>query len=305
MSGLGIGMTLLSMEDPESGIAPRWDQLRRRATLAEELGFDTVWIADELQWETEDWDSPRNWWECVALTGAIAASTDSIQVGTWVLSALHRNPGITLKAAETLDEISHGRFILGLGAGHAGKQGEAFGLPPNYTVSRYEEALAIITSLRDTGRASFDGQYHNAKDQLFGPRSTRGDAVPLMLGAHGPRTMALAVEHADIWSAFATESSQPEAFTAMFEQLNKICDDLGRDPETIGRSVGVAVAPPNTKPTGWLADAGTIEGSAEQIIDTFGRFEAMGCTRLEVLAAGDPDRTIESLAPVVEAFKSS
>jgi alkanesulfonate monooxygenase SsuD/methylene tetrahydromethanopterin reductase-like flavin-dependent oxidoreductase (luciferase family) len=303
MSGLGIGITLLTMEDPASGKAPTWEQLRGRARLAEDIGYNTVWVADELQWETEDWDGPRNWWECVALTGAIAASTSTIKVGTWVLSALHRNPGLTVRAAETLDEISSGRFIFGLGSGHAGRQGEAFGFPPNYTVSRYEEALAIITSLRDSGTASLDGRFHQAKDQILGPCSQRSGPIPLMLGAHGPRTMRLAVDNADIWSAYATESSQPEAFAEMVAQLDDICEDAERDPKSLGRSIGVGVAAPGREPTGWLADAGTIQGSTEQIVDIFGRFQEMGCTRLEVMTAGDPDEIIEGLAPVVAAFK--
>lgn len=303
MSGLRIGITLLTMEDPVSGEASTWEQLRGRARLAEEIGYDTVWVADELQWETEDWEEPRNWWECVALTGAIAASTDTIEVGTWVLSALHRNPGLTVRAAETLDEISGGRFIFGLGSGHAGRQGEAFGFPPNYTVSRYEEALSIITSLRDSGVTSFEGRFHQAKDQVLGPRSARSGPMPLMLGAHGPRTMRLAVDNADIWSAYATESSQPEAFAEMISRLNDICEAAGRDPKSLGRSIGVGVAAPGTEPTGWLADAGTIQGSTEQIVDTFGRFSEMGCTRLEVMTAGNPDKVIEGLAPVVAAFR--
>jgi alkanesulfonate monooxygenase SsuD/methylene tetrahydromethanopterin reductase-like flavin-dependent oxidoreductase (luciferase family) len=239
---------------------------------------------------------------CCALTGAVAASTETIEVGTWVLSALHRNPGLTVRAAETLDEISGGRFIFGLGSGHAGRQGKAFGFPPNYTVSRYEEALSIITSLRDSGVVSFDGKFHRATDQVFGPRSARSEPIPLMLGGHGPRTMRLAVENADIWSAYATDSSQPEAFAEMISQLNDICEIAGRDPKSLGRSIGIGVAAPGCEPEGWLAGAGTIQGSTEQIVDTFGRFQEMGCTRLEVMTAGDPDEIIEGLGPVVAAF---
>lgn len=291
------------MEDPESGDAPRWSDLKERAQLAESVGFDTVWIADELQWETEEWDGARNWWECVAVTGAIAATTDQIEVGTWVLSALHRNPGITARAAEAIDEISGGRFIFGLGSGHAGRQGEAFGLPSNYTVSRYEEALSIITELRDSGVSTFEGSYHTTKDQVFGPRSSRDRNIPLMLAGHGPRTMKLAVDHADIWSAYATESSQPEAFAEMMDRLNTLCETAGRDPSSLGRSIGIGVAAPGKEPTGWLADATTVQGSVDQIVDTFGRFMEMGCTRLEIMAAGEQNETIEGLSPVVDAFK--
>lgn len=296
-------MTLLAMEDPQTGEAPRWSDLKRRAQLAESVGFDTVWVADELQWESDGWDGARNWWECVAIIGGIAAITDNIDVGTWVLSALHRNPGVTARAAEAIDEISGGRFIFGLGSGHAGRQGEAFGYPPNYTVSRYEEALAIITELRDAGVSTFDGEYHQTKDQVFGPRSAGGRRVPLMLAGHGPRTMKLAVDNADIWSAYATESSQPEAFEEMMNRLNDICEAAGRDPSSLGRSIGIAVAPPGKEPSGWLADDTTVQGSAEQIIDTFGRFMELGCTQLEIMAAGGQDETIEELAPVVEAFR--
>jgi alkanesulfonate monooxygenase SsuD/methylene tetrahydromethanopterin reductase-like flavin-dependent oxidoreductase (luciferase family) len=264
-------MTLLSMEDPTSGEAPRWRDLKRRAQLAESVGFDTVWVADELQWESEGWDGARNWWECVAMTGAIAATTERVEVGTWVLSGLHRNPGVTARAVESIDEISGGRFIFGLGSGHAGRQGEAFGFPSNYTVSRYEEALEIITELRDHGTSTFDGTYHKTKDQVMGPRSSGDRKIPLMLAGHGPRTMKLAVEKADIWSAYATKSSQPEAFAEMMIQLNDICELAGRDPASIGRSIGIAVAAPGAEPTGWLADAGTVQGSTDQIIDTFGR----------------------------------
>jgi alkanesulfonate monooxygenase SsuD/methylene tetrahydromethanopterin reductase-like flavin-dependent oxidoreductase (luciferase family) len=291
------------MEDPDTDAAPGWADLKKRAQLAESVGFDTIWVADELQWESEGWDGARNWWECVAIIGGIAAVTDRIEVGTWVLSALHRNPGLTARAAEAIDEISGGRFIFGLGSGHAGRQGAAFGFPSNYTVSRYEEALAVITQLRDSGRSTFEGEYHQTKDQVLGPRSSGGREIPLMLGGHGPRTMRLAVDNADIWSAYATESSQPEAFADMVKQLNDICEVAGRDPASLGRSIGIAVAAPGKEPSGWLGGEGTVQGSAEQIIDTFGRFAEMGCSRLEVMAAGGQEETIEGLSPVVEAFK--
>jgi alkanesulfonate monooxygenase SsuD/methylene tetrahydromethanopterin reductase-like flavin-dependent oxidoreductase (luciferase family) len=114
--------------------------------------------------------------------------------------------------------------------------------------------------------------------------------------------MRLACEHADIWSAFATTSSQPEAFGDLLEQFDEICEELGRDPGSIGKSIGVVVAPPGKEPAGVLAEYEPIQGSVEQIVDTFSRFADMGCTRLELLAAGDQDETIEGLAPVIAAL---
>lgn len=305
MSGLALGMVLQSGEDPVLGTTPRWPDIQRQAQSAEQVGFETVWVADELQWESEAWDGLMGFWECVAVAGAVAASTENITVGTWVLSSLHRNPGLTARVAETLYEISDGRFIFGLGSGHSGRQGEAFGFPANYTVSRYEEALAIITALRRDGVASFDGRFHQAKRLAMAPRPDGNPTIPLLLGGHKPRTMRLACEHADIWSAFATSSSQPEAFGDLLRDLEDVCEKVGRDPATIGKSIGVVVAPPGQAPGGVLADYGPIEGSVDQIADTFGRFAEMGCTRLEIMAAGDQDETIERLEPAVAAFSTS
>lgn len=302
MGGLGIGMVLISGQDPTSGTTPRWTDIQRQARSAEHIGFDTVWVPDELQWESDEREEPMGFWECVAMAGALTASTETISVGTWVLSALHRNPGLTARTVETLHEISGGRFIFGFGSGHSGRQGEAFGYPANYTVSRYEEALAIITSLRRNGNASFDGRFHSAKDLVMTPRPDGDPTIPLLLGGHQPRTMRLACEHADIWSAYATSSSQPEAFRDLVQQFEETCEELGRDPDSIGRSIGVAVATPGKEPAGIFAADEPIQGSVEQMVDAFGRFAEMGFTRLEVWPAGDQGETIEGLAPVVAAF---
>lgn len=302
MGDLGVGLVLESGQDPVQGTTPRWTDIQRQVRFAEDVGFDTVWVADELQWESDEWNEPMGFWECAATAGAVAASTETISVGTWVLSALHRNPGLTARIAETLHEISGGRFLFGLGSGHAGRQGEAFGFPASYTVSRYEEALTIITSLRRNGSATFDGRFHSARDLVMTPRPEGNPTIPLLLGGHKPRTMRLACEHADIWSAFVTSSSQPEAFRDLFEQFEEVCDDVARDPASIGKSIGVVVAPPGKDPTGVLAGYEPIRGSVEQMVDTFGRFAEMGCTRLELMAAGDQDETIEGLEPVIAAF---
>ncbi len=303
MDRVKLGFVLEVWEDPTIGYVPRWSGIRRQARLAEQAGFDTVWVADELQWESDAQDGPMGFWECVAMIGAVAASTERVEVGTWVLSALHRNPALTGRVAETLSEISGGRFILGFGSGHAGRQGEAFGFPLDYTVSRYEEALAILVALRTAGESTFDGSFHSAKGVIMTPRPEGPPSIPLMLGGHKPRTMRLAVQHADIWSAFATTSSQPEAFTDLIAQVDAICEDLGRDPATLGRSIGVAVTPPGEEPVGILAADDPIRGSLDQIVDALSRFEEMGCTRLEIIAACSPDHAIEGLAPVLDALR--
>lgn len=304
MGALGLGLALGTYDDVIDGHTPRWPEIQEQARLAESVGFDTVWIADEFQWESDAWGEPMGWWECVALAGAVAASTSTIDIGTWVLSALHRNPAVTARVVETLNEIAGGRFVFGFGAGHAGRQGEAFGFPPNYTVSRYEEALAVIATARREATTSFHGSYHEVVDLVMAPRPDGPPSIPLLLGAHGPRTMRLAVDHADIWSGYATTSSQPEAFAEMLSSLDAICEEAGRDPSTLGRSIGVAVAAPGKEPSGLLAENDPIVGSVDEIVDTFGQFAEMGVTRLEILGTGEQIEVIEGLAPVIGAIST-
>src|SRR3954453_985207 len=242
MPALEIGLVLPMEEAWTDGSTPRWPQIRELATRAEQIGFDCVWIPDELLWRPAQ-GSVRGWWECVAMVGAVAATTSRVKVGTWILSALHRNPGITAKAVETLDEISGGRFVFGLGAGHPGPQGRAFGLPEDRTVGRFEEALEIILPLLREGRADFEGTFHAARDLEHLPVGPRPGGIPIMIGAKGPRMLRLAARHADIWSWFAEERSDLTEFEPRIAALDSACADVGRDPATIGRSAGIVVEP--------------------------------------------------------------
>lgn len=303
MGRLKLGAGITTLEDPTSGVAPSWQAMKEAAATAEQVGFDTVWVPDELQWESDEWEGPRGWWEGVAVTSAIAEATSTVDVGTWVLSALHRNPGLTVRIAETIDEISGGRFILGYGAGHAGRQGEAFGFPPDKTVGRYEEALAIVTDLLRKGESTFSGEYHSTTRQTSAPMGPRPGSIPLMLGGHGPRTMRLAARHADIWSAYVTESSLAEAFAPMIERLDVICESQSREPSTLGRSIGIYVRPPDT-PTDIPNPGPSLDGSEDDIVSGIEQFVAIGATQVEMMVPGNMASGFERLAGVVEKVAS-
>jgi len=182
MRSLEIGLVLPMGESFVDGSTTRWPEIRDLAVRAEALGFDTVWVADELLWRSAE-GSVQGWWECISMTGAVAAATSRIKVGTWVLSALHRNPGLTAKAVETIDEICGGRFVLGLGSGHAGRQAHAFGLPEDHVFGRFEEAVEIIVPLLRQGHADFEGTFHAARDLEHRPVGPRPGRIPIMMGA--------------------------------------------------------------------------------------------------------------------------
>ncbi|HEX5239920.1 MAG TPA: LLM class flavin-dependent oxidoreductase [Candidatus Limnocylindrales bacterium] len=298
MRKLELGLVLPMGDSFVDGETVRWTAIRDLSLRAEEIGFDTVWTADELLWRPEG-GRAQGWWECVAVTGAVAAATSRIKVGTWILSALHRNPGITAKAVETLDEISGGRFVFGLGAGHAGRQGHAFGLPEDRTIGRFEEALEIILPLLRTGHADFEGTFHAARDLEQRPRGPRPGQIPIMIGAKGPRMLRLAAQHADIWSWFVEERSDLTEFGPRLAALEAACAEVGRDPASIGRSAGVAVEP--TSVSGAAEVLGEpIRGSAIAIADAFRAFEGAGFDHLEVVLWPPTLPALDAMAPVLE-----
>ncbi|MGA9278293.1 LLM class flavin-dependent oxidoreductase [Ilumatobacter sp.] len=301
-SDLGFGLVLPLLEQPVDGSTPRWTEIVALATQAEAIGLDTVWTADEIVWRFPEWSGPRGWWECLAMTGAVAARTSSIQVGTWVLSALQRNPAMIANAAETLDEISGGRFVLGLGAGHDGGGAAEFGYPGGRTVSRYAESLEIVVPMLRGETVTFEGEFHRAQGAEVVPQGPRPGQVPLMLGGHAPRTMTLSATHADIWSAFATTSSLPSAFEPLTHQLDQICESIGRDPATIGRSVGVFVEPGDADVAESIGFGVAITGSNDQIIETLAEFSSVGVTRVEIVPYPNTMATLERLAPALSAL---
>lgn len=298
MRTIEIGLVLPMGDSFVDGTTVRWTEIRDLAIGAERIGFDTVWTADELLWRSND-GAAQGWWECVAMTGAVAAATSRVKVGTWVLSALHRNPAITAKAVETLDEVSGGRFVLGLGSGHAGRQAHAFGLPEDHVVGRFEEALEIIVPLLRRGRADFEGTFHAARDLEHRPVGPRPGRIPIMMGAKGPKMLQLAVRHADIWSWYVEERSDLTEFGPRLAALLAACDTAGRDPATIGRSAGIVVEP--TPVTGAADVLGVpVRGASEEIADAFRTFGAAGFTQLELILWPPTLAALEAMAPVIE-----
>ncbi len=298
MRTLGIGLVLPAGESFVDGATARWVEIRELAIRAEEIGFDTVWMADELLWRPPDGQT-HGWWECVAMTGAVAAATSRVKVGTWILSALHRNPGITAKAVETLDEISGGRFVFGLGSGHAGRQAHAFGLPEDHVYGRFAEAVEIMVPLLRHGRADFEGTFHAARDLEHRPVGPRPGRIPIMIGAKGPKMLRLAALHANIWSWYVEERSDLAEFGPRLAALEAACLEVGRDPTSIGRSAGILVEP--TSFTGSAEVFGTpVRGSAEEIADGFRAFHAGGFTQVEVMLWPPTMAALEAMAPVVE-----
>lgn len=301
MDGFEVGLVLPVFQHGPERITPRWPEMREIARLTEELGFDTLWVPDELLWFTEG-AAPQGVWDGVSLLGAVAAVTSRIKIGSWVLSALHRNPGIIAKTVETLDEISGGRFVFGLGAGHEWPgQARAFGLPEKQIFARFEEAVQIIMPLLRRGEADFEGQFHAARGLVQRPVGPRPNQIPLLLGGNGPRAQRQAVLHADIWSCYIEERAHVAEVAPRIDSLNCICEKEGRDSATIGRGVGVAVRP--LDPVG--ASPTALSGTSEEIATGLLSFRDAGFTQVDLIIYPGTVAAVEAFAPVLTELGGS
>ena len=299
MTAFEVGVCLPVMQYGPERVTPRWPEIRQIALHAEQMGMDTLWVPEELLWRSSE--SPaRGFWDGISIVAAAAAVTSRIKIGSWVISALHRNPGIIAKTAETLDEISGGRFIFGLGAGHTGPgQAHAFGLPEDQVAARFEDALQIIVPLMRTGRADFDGIFHSAHDLVQQPIGPRPNAIPLLIGGQKPRGMRLAAQHGDIWSTYVEKSSGLDEFGPRIEQFRTVCDELSRDFEGYGRAAGLEVAPLQAG----VSQDGVISGSPNEIADRLRTFREAGYTQVDLMVNPGTAADFDALAPVVEMLK--
>jgi alkanesulfonate monooxygenase SsuD/methylene tetrahydromethanopterin reductase-like flavin-dependent oxidoreductase (luciferase family) len=177
---------------------PEYVDLGRRAEAA---GFDSIWVGDHLIYDLPD-GSTRGPYEAWTTLAAIAAVTERVQIGPLVASTSFHAPSMLAKQAATVDAISQGRLILGLGAGWNRREYDAFGFPYDRRVARFEEALAIIAPLLRQGRTTFHGQFYDVDDCVLDPPPAREGGPPIMLGSNSPRMLRIGLPVVDSWNVW-------------------------------------------------------------------------------------------------------
>jgi F420-dependent oxidoreductase-like protein len=216
-----------------------WPELREAVLHAEAAGFDDAWIDDHLLCDEGDPDSDKL--EAWTTLAALAAVTTRIRLGHLVGANTFRNPGLTAKMATTLDQISRGRAILGLGAGWFEREHDAFGLKfgPSMgeRIDRLAEAVPLIRRLLDGERVTHEGTHYRFHDAVCTPRPVQPH-LPILLGGSGPRkTLPLVARSADLWNAYGTL----EAVAAADAILRAACEAAGREEREIERTVSLNV----------------------------------------------------------------
>jgi len=245
----------------EGGAPPPFAAVREMAQHIEACGLDSIWLYDHLlyRWPGKPTDGI---WECWTALSALAERTTRVQLGTVVMCTPFRNPALLAKMAVTLDEVSGGRFTLGIGAGWHQPEFDAFGVPFDHRVGRFEEALQIIAPLLREGRVNFRGQYYQAPDCEIIPRGPRPDGPPLLVAGKGSRMLRLTAQYADAWNtAWHTE---PETAEARLQSIRATCEEVGRNPSSLALTVCITVAFPElAEKTPTTAIAGAPEALAQ------------------------------------------
>jgi alkanesulfonate monooxygenase SsuD/methylene tetrahydromethanopterin reductase-like flavin-dependent oxidoreductase (luciferase family) len=231
-----IGVTLPMAQDDGSSPMPSYRDIRSFALAAETAGLDSIWGYDHLLFRDADGDSGIH--ECWTVMAAVAEATSRVQLGILVMCTAFRNPALLAKMAATLDHVSGGRLILGIGCGWHDPEFDAFGYPTDHKVGRFEEALLVIRALIRDGRADLDGRWVQARDAVLAPPA-RPD-LPILIAAKRPRMLELTARHADIWNE-AWLGPPDERWARMRRDLDAACRAVGRDPATLERTVGVNV----------------------------------------------------------------
>ena len=287
----------------DPGRSYRYAKVREMALHAEAAGFDSIWLYDHLLYRSPG-QPTRGIWECWTMLSALAEATARVEVGTLVLCNQFRNPAILAKMAATVDEVSGGRFILGIGAGWNEPEAQAFGIPLDHRVGRLEEALQILAPLLRTGRVDFSGTYYQARDCEITPRGPRAQGPPLLIAGSGPRMLRLTAQHADMWNPTAY-LSVPETLTGHRAKFRAACEKAARDPSTVGLTGLVAVGFPD------LGDAPTsaaipayLSGSTEAIAAAMYEFEQMGVSHLMFDCAPYTRAALERLAEAARLYRS-
>ena len=227
-----IGLLVFIANDRENYSKRPYDEIRAVARQAEKDGFDSIWLPDHLFYRNPG-EPTRGIWECWTMLAALAEATQRIELGTLVTCNSFRNPAILAKMTTTIDEVSHGRLILGIGAGWNEPEYQAFGLPFDHRVDRFEEALQILKPLLHDGHVDFAGQYYQARNCEIVPRGPRLEGPPLMVGSEGgPRMLKLTARYADLWNT--GYMGKPETLAERRTKIEAACRKMGRNPATLG-----------------------------------------------------------------------
>src|SRR3954452_671174 len=302
---LGVGIQL-----PEVEREVRWPELRAIARTAEDVGFDSIWLGDHLLYR-DSGGSARGPWEAWTTLAGLAEATERVVLGPLVAASAFHSPFMLAKLAATVDDISGGRLVLGLGAGWNPVEFAALGAPFDHRVARFEESFTIVRTLLRDGFIDVEGEFFTARDAELLPRPTRPGGPPLMVGSSGPRMLEATIPYVDAWNAwYADTGNAPTGVPRLRTLVDDAARAAGRDPADIERTVAVQVR--MTGGTGRImgdTDARqvvqSLEGTPEAMAEVLRAYAHEGIGHVQLVVDPITQASVASLAAVLERLDAA
>jgi probable F420-dependent oxidoreductase len=256
--------------------------------IADEAGFDHVWDFDHLA-AIGAGGTDRPVYEGWTLLAAIATTTKRVRLGAMVTGNIYRHPALLAKMAVTVDHLSGGRLEFGIGAGWAEDEIRMFGLQGlDHRVGRLRESLDALISLWSKERTTLDGRYYKFTDAVGNPKPIQKPHPPIWIGAGGDQMLSVVARYANVWNV--TGADTPDAAAELSRKLDEACNNLGRDPNQVRRSVQ----------HGWDGQERT------QLLDTISRYAEAGFSDHIIYCRGsDPGKVAEAAAEALPDLRAT
>jgi alkanesulfonate monooxygenase SsuD/methylene tetrahydromethanopterin reductase-like flavin-dependent oxidoreductase (luciferase family) len=296
---LRVGVQLPEIEYPI-----RWPELAALIRRIETLGFDSIWTGDHFLYHMNDGTAAAPW-DAWSVLAAAAAITDRVTLGPLVTPVGFYNPAVLAKKAATVDEISGGRLVLGLGAGWNEVEFRGYGVPYDHRISRFEEAFTIIRTLLAEGEIDFEGQYYSARDCQLVPQSRPG-GPPLMIGSSGERMLRMTLPYVKSWNVWHSEThNSPAGVAPLLARVGAAANAVGRDPATVEATVVALVRMPGGKGRrqgdGYTdATPNPLQGPPEAIAEELRAYARAGVAEVQLVVDPITIESLEGLAPALE-----
>jgi probable F420-dependent oxidoreductase len=284
---------------PEVERLVRWPEYLAIARAAEEVGFDSIWVGDHLLYVDEH-GSERGPWDAFTVLAALAAATERVTLGPLVACLAFHPPGMIARMAAAIDEISGGRFVLGVGSGWNETEFRAFGFPFDHLASRFLESFEIVRRLLDGERVTSKGEYWEVQDAVLLPAPAR--RTPLMLGSQGPRQLAATLPYADSWNTWYTSfGNTPDGFASLNERISEAARGAGRDPGELERSACVFIAfDPESRERPHSDEGPPLVGDAEHLARELRAYADAGADELILVLDPITEESVRKCAAALE-----
>jgi alkanesulfonate monooxygenase SsuD/methylene tetrahydromethanopterin reductase-like flavin-dependent oxidoreductase (luciferase family) len=297
----------IGVQLPEVERVVRWNEVAAMARTADEVGFDAIWVGDHLIYRGDD-RPERGPWEAWTQLAALAAITSDIELGPLVACLGFHPPAVMAKMAASIDEVSGGRFVLGIGSGWNRAEFEAFGIPFDRRVERFEVGIAAVAELVHGGRATSRHPLLDLDDAVLLPPSTRPAErrLPIMIGSNGPRMLRAGLPFADRWNTwFVDHGNDPVRFAGIARHVDAIGVEVGRPLGSIEHSSCVLVVSDRARGERRVDDGvrpvrlPNPGASTDDFVDALSSWSHHGADDIVLVADPIDQRTIEHLGTLL------